>query len=91
MAGSCWSFRARRNCRSIRLAAGEILEFQQLEKEGWLADLLQPATPLSPGLARTPGNLASAAAESPGPGEVQSWADQLSRLFDRMSDSLDEY
>jgi hypothetical protein len=69
--------------------AGEILEFQQLEKEGWLADLLQPATPLSPGLARTPGNLASAAAESPGPGEVQSWADQLSRLFDRMSDSLD--
>jgi hypothetical protein len=71
--------------------AGEILEFQQLEKEGWLADLLQPATPLSPGPARTPGNLASAAAESPGPGEVQSWADQLSRLFDRMSDSLDEY
>ncbi len=69
--------------------AGEIREFSQLEESAWLGELLaaQPAKTL-----KTPGqNLASNAGEGADISQMRHWADQLQALFDRMSDSLDEY
>jgi hypothetical protein len=71
-----------------KVTPGEIHEFAQLELDGWIADLLRDRR----GAAKRrsePGNLASAAQGDP---SVQrDWADRLQALFDRMSDSLDEY
>ena len=69
---------------------GEIREFQQLESEGWLAELLAEhdvpvrAAPLQ-------GNLTVPSPELANCEQVQQWIDKLEALFDRMSDSLDEY
>jgi hypothetical protein len=40
---------------------------------------------------RQQGNLAVAAGDAPGIGQVASWIEQLEALFGRMGDSLDEY
>ena len=67
---------------------GEIREFQQLEENGWIGEMLdqgqETAAPSSAG------NLAVSAPEA-GPEHAAHWSDQLQRLFDRMGDSLDEY
>lgn len=67
---------------------GEIREFQQLEQDGWVADLLA----LSPVAATPPsaGNLARGVS-GPTPAQLGEWADRMQSLFDRMGDSLDEY
>jgi len=69
---------------------GEIREFEQLEQEGWLAQLLaEPDEALQS--TRAPGNLAIAPPVSADCDSVQQWVDRLEALFGRMSDSLDEY
>lgn len=70
--------------------AGEIREFQQLEAKGWLAGLLAPPQ-LAPRSSRGGGNLAAPAQEAQDPATLSLWAGHLERLFERMSDSLDEY
>jgi hypothetical protein len=67
---------------------GEIREFQQLEQDGWIGDMLaaSPARSAAP----SPDNLAVVAPIA-GPDQASLWADQLQSVFDRMGDSLDEY
>ncbi len=74
--------------------AGEIREFAQLEREGWLAELLADcdewgASSTSP--AGGSPNLAGPESGLPGPDLLAHYAGQLESLFDRMGDSLDEY
>jgi len=80
------------------ITAPEILEFIQLEREPWLQRLLQSPVP-----DRTPSYNASLQAPTAGslslvsvggdfdPEEAQLTHDRLQALFDRMTDSLDEY
>jgi hypothetical protein len=68
---------------------GEIREFQRLESEGWMARL--QAEPGRMAAASGPANLATAHNDLPGPELVAQWAEHLAAVFDRMSDSLDEY
>jgi hypothetical protein len=69
---------------------GEIHEFRHLETEGWLGQLLaEPA--LQQSAVRSAGNLVADASELPAWEQAQSWIEQLALLFERMSDSLDEY
>jgi len=74
----------------------EILEFQQLEKQPWLIQILDPVFG-SLRRVRTPErlnvqkNLAVASEQSLTPEETEQWHTQLSELFARMTDSLDEY
>ncbi len=67
---------------------GEIREFQQLESEGWIAEMLQASPD-----AQTTSSAANLAVvtSGPTPAVVEDWADRLQALFDRMGDSLDEY
>ena len=67
---------------------GEILEFQRLEAQGWIADML--AGDGAAGPVASSGNLARPVTLA-GPGQAEHWAAQLQSLFDRMGDSLDEY
>lgn len=71
---------------------GEIREFQRLEQEGWLADLLAPLpTATAAGRRPSPGGLAvSVATDWPGPEQAAAWHQRLSATFERMGDSLDE-
>jgi hypothetical protein len=69
---------------------GEIREFEQLENEGWLAQLLAEPDSVVQSV-RTAGNLAVASPLSADSASVQQWVDQLEALFARMSNSLDEY
>ena len=85
-----------RNCGGLpdvpvgKAVPGEIREFQQLEEGGWLAQML--ASDEAPGERPvSAGNLASAASASPDTQEAGRWIEQLETLFQRMSDSLDEY
>lgn len=89
-----------RSCADISSGAegkaipGEIREFARLEVDGWLADLLDDPdewAKTAPRSAAAPSNLARTTMELPDPGSFGHWADQLETLFDRMSDSLDEY
>ncbi|WP_116364240.1 DUF6586 family protein [Parahaliea mediterranea] len=75
-----------------RAISGELREFEQLEKSGWLAELLawQVATP-GGGARRSFGNLASGADAPAGPEHFGQWAGQLEARFARMGDALDEY
>ena len=67
---------------------GEILEFQRLEAEGWIGDMLTGDSTATP--ATSAGNLAMSAPPV-GPAQADRWAVELQALFDRMGDSLDEY
>ncbi len=69
---------------------GEIREFQQLERDGWLAELLSPLAPQA-GAASSSFNLASTAPVLPDTERAGEWIQRLETLFDRMGDSLDEY
>ena len=69
---------------------GEIREFQQLETDGWLGTLLR-AGDESAIAAPIPGNLARSIPGSQDCELVQHWITALEALFDRMSDSLEEY
>ena len=73
-----------------RAVPGEVREFRQLETSGWLAELLSEGDVLAR-TAPAQGNLAVAAPEAAGCEQVQQWINNLEALFDRMSDSLDEY
>lgn len=74
-----------------KAVSGEIREFEQLEREGWLADMLA-WQPQRPGQAtRAVGNLARSTPDTGGHGRFEGWVDALDRQFQRMSDSLDEY
>ena len=73
-----------------RVFPGEINEFRQLETSGWLADMLRDQEIAAP-TPRQQGNLAVAAGDLPGTGQVAKWLEQLEALFERMGDSLDEY
>ena len=66
----------------------EIREFQKLESSGWLADLLSGENDPSLGSAAH-NNLARAPTAQPQ--KIEQWAHELELLFERMSDSLDEY
>jgi len=73
-----------------RAVPGEIREFQQLESAGWLAELLSEGdVPLR--AAPMQSNLAVAAPDLASCEQAQQWISNLESLFDRMSDSLDEY
>lgn len=74
-----------------KVVAGEIREFKQLEKAGWLARLLQVDDAIAQPSTRSPQNLASEAPILTGPDEAETWLDNLAALFERMSESLDEY
>ncbi len=68
---------------------GEVLEYESLEARGWLARL---QAPLPPGLPKRPkGPVLASAGVYPHMSDYREWADTFERLFDRMSDSLDEY
>ena len=67
---------------------GEIREFQRLEQDGWIGDMLAADTTSS--VVPSPDNLATVAPVA-GPNQASLWADQLQSVFDRMGDSLDEY
>ena len=70
--------------------SGEIREFEQLEASGWLAELL--AEPVKPAqVSRLQGNLAVPSAAQADCEQAQQWVTRLGAVFDRMSDSLDEY
>jgi len=69
---------------------GEIREFQQLESAGWLVELLSERD-VAVRNAPLQGNLAVPSQELASCEQVQQWIDKLEALFDRMSDSLDEY
>jgi hypothetical protein len=73
-----------------RAVPGEVREFQQLETSGWLAELLAEGY-IPARTAPMQGNLAVATPEPTGCEQVQQWINSLEVLFDRMSDSLDEY
>lgn len=73
-----------------RVYPPEINEFRQLERDGWLYDMLQPPSFDMP-VKRQPDNLAVAAQMSPAIEQVEHWLRQLQGHFDRMGDSLDEY
>ena len=72
----------------------EVAEFQILERQGWLAEMLGSVelniANRSPGIAAVQ-TLALTPAASASPEQVLAWCDALQSLFDRMSDSLDEY
>lgn len=70
---------------------GELREFQKLEADGWLCDLLADHSTLAPTVRQRANNLAMATSSSSDPAQLRQWAQQLEALFDRMSDSLDEY
>jgi len=75
-----------------KVVPAEIRELSRLEAEDWLSDLLGPLP--SPGGAtytRRRDNLAVAAPAVDGPGAATAWLEQLGALFERMSDSLDEF
>jgi hypothetical protein len=66
----------------------ELREFELLEQQGWLAEVLQERRgAIAPQRAVT--SLAGAA--PPEPARAREWADALQALFDRMSESLEEY
>ena len=67
---------------------GEIREFQQLEESGWIAQLLAAPDHLAD-VSRAGDNLAHQVGSTPE--LLTQWAQQLERLFERMSDSLEEY
>ena len=78
--------------------APEILEFAQLEREPWLERLVvgrgtaSPAQPASGSQAALSQSLALTAVTNKfDPQEAQLTHDRLQTLFDRMTDSLDEY
>ena len=74
----------------------EILEFQKLEMQPWLAQILNAGLVAS-GLEiggsqpRSGQNLAVESEQGFSPEQAEQWHAQLNRLFERMSDSLDEY
>ena len=72
-----------------RVLPGEIREFEALEREGWLQDVLRDRRGMV-ARGRATGNLATAATGADA-AECERWADRMQALFDRMSDSLDEY
>lgn len=68
---------------------GEVREFEQLERDGWLAQLLaQPSA--APPAARSRDNLASPTVETPDLAQAEEWAKRLDTTMERMRDSLDE-
>lgn len=68
---------------------GEIFEYRQLEREGWLARL--QAT-LPTGLPKESGpQVLASAGRYPNVSDYADWTERLGDLFARMSDSLDEY
>jgi hypothetical protein len=72
----------------------EINEFLQLEREGWLNKLLSPVSAYQPTgpIRNSPSqNLATLTGVEYGPDEALRWHHELSALFARMTDSLDEY
>lgn len=73
-----------------RAVAGEILEFQRLEREGWLARLLG-SRQVQAVVGAAPGSLAADTGSNPSLEDLASWAETLSALFERMEESLDEY
>jgi hypothetical protein len=84
------------NCAALpevaegRALSGEIRELRQLERRGWLADMLDPQ-PIASSDVRAPGNLALPISGTSGPDLIDQWIEQLQETFDRMADSLDEY
>jgi hypothetical protein len=89
-----------RNCAQLppppegKAVPGEVREFEQLERDGWLGELLAERDEWAVGGGgdrRIGLNLASPAAEVQGVTELAHAAERLASLFDRMGDSLDEY
>ena len=76
--------------------APEILEFQKLETQPWLAQIINRVS-MSSGRAtgdsqpRSSQSLAVESEQSFSPEQAEQWHAQLNRLFERMTDSLDEY
>ncbi|MFV0478934.1 MAG: hypothetical protein ACK5ME_14035 [Parahaliea sp.] len=74
-----------------RVLPPEVCEFRQLERGGWLADMLS-WQPMVPGRApRVAGNLASAPPAATGLQDFDNWAQQLDEYFQRMSTFIEEY
>ncbi len=74
-----------------KVLPGEIREFERLENEGWLGDMLAPPRSASPQAQRDSDNLAMPLSTATGLEQAATWARALQGLFDRMGDSLDEY
>lgn len=71
-----------------KMPAPELREFEQLEQSGWLREVLRSRR----GAAERQRRADNLAGDAPaGPEEPSQWVERLQRLFDRMSDSLDEY
>ena len=70
---------------------GEIREFLQLESDGWLRALLADYSNITPASRQPAQSLAVTAPSTLDPVQIRQWAQALEDLFDRMSDSLDEY
>jgi hypothetical protein len=76
----------------IDLSRGEMIELQNLEQRaGWLQEmLLQRGTSTATGPATQPDGL-SLVETSWNEQQLQNWAQKLSAIIERMSDSLDEW
>ncbi|MDZ7781777.1 MAG: DUF6586 family protein [Halioglobus sp.] len=70
---------------------GEVREFNQLERDGWLAQMLAAtsAVQVQSG-GRTRDNLASPAADTPDLAAAEEWAARLDATMERMRDFLEE-
>ena len=69
---------------------GEVRELQQLERQGWLAELLSDREPPMSAV-RPATSLAQPIRDIVGPDDIDRWIELLTNIFDRMADSLDEY
>ncbi|GAB3272062.1 DUF6586 family protein [Parahaliea aestuarii] len=74
-----------------RAVPAELREFQLLESEGWLADLVNWSAAEPVAARRSFGNLATASQQPAGPQRFSEWVQGLDECFARMGDSLDEY
>lgn len=73
-----------------KAVAGELREFEILEREGWLGELLAE-TEVARKARSSRGNLAVAAPAIPGAADARQWLQRLNEAMDRMRDSFDEY
>ena len=73
-----------------KVAPGNLIELQVLEKGGWLAELLAPPAADTSTVSRRPGNLATRTIPTAGLEEASVWGASMETIIERLGDSLDE-
>ena len=70
---------------------GELVELDQLERQGWLAELLAPPSTSQGGRRDGGADLLPLAEAGWSETQLRDWHDQLAELIDRMGHGLDEW